>query len=256
VIRPNPRPRRFSIATFILIAAAGPARADPPTPAPPPQPSGPVATPYPGSEPLPPCPHTFCLPGTVQEATTPPSPPVHKHLAGVKYSDLMTGSPEQATVMLEGDGSAKQFDAQFVSWGKLSDSTTVYSADPMEGGQIAARKAGRGAKAQLDGTTVYSADPMEGGQIAARQAGTSFVPGKAQIANVQLVTEPVAKGTAIFKLLAGACSNGKHLDKVIIRTRSRSFTLHDATVIGVTPADAVGGQPMEQVTVAYASVGD
>jgi len=93
---------------------------------------------------------------------------------------------------------------------------------------------------------VKSADPMEGGQVA-RSAPTE--PGKVEILNLQGGTEPVAKATAKFKTLAGACVSGKHLDKVLIVTRSRSFTIHDATVTDVTPA----GDGMEEVTLSYGS---
>src|SRR5213075_1481412 len=106
---------------------------------------------------------------------------------------------------------------------------------------------------------VYSADPMEGGQVAGSSANVAqrkLRPGRPTYSNLVddapvMVAEPVAKGTASFKTLAGACTNGKHINNVKITTRSGSVTLHDATVISVTPVDAVGGQAMEQVTLAY-----
>jgi hypothetical protein len=69
-----------------------------------------------------------------------------------------------------------------------------------------------------------------------------------------MVAEPVARGTATFKTLAGLCATGKHLVKVKITTRTGSYALHDATVISVIPADVVDGQAMEQVTLSYASL--
>jgi hypothetical protein len=234
--RINPRFGRASIATFALLFAAASAGADPTSPAPPPPPSGPVPAPYPGSEPLPPCPHTFCLPQQLAQDTPAPAPvPSHKHIAGVKYEDLATSSPATLEVNTEE-----------VSWSGPDGPPVVKSADPMEGGQVAARRMGGRPRPQVDGTTVYSADPMEGGQVA-RSAPTE--PGKLEIPNLQGVTEPVAKATAKFKTLAGACVSGKHLDKVLIVTRSRSFTIHDATVTDVTPA----GDGMEEVTLSYAS---
>ena len=193
-----------------------------------------------------------------QAAPPPPAPVIHKHIAGVKYEDLKTSSAvETATVQLteSPDAPAQQVEVVGLSWGKLKDAGTVYSADPMEGGQVA-----------KDAGTVYSADPMEGGQVvsgtsSANVAERKYAPGRPTYGNLVddapvMVSEPVAKGTASFKTLAGACNTGKHLNKVLIVTRSRSVTLHDATVISVTPADPVDGQAMEQVTLSYASMGD
>ena len=93
MILTNPRLRRFSIATSILVFAAGPARTEP-QPTPPPAPSGPIAVPYPNPEPLPPepCTHTICLPkpGATQGGTA-----THKHIAGVKYEDFAKGGDTQ-----------------------------------------------------------------------------------------------------------------------------------------------------------------
>jgi hypothetical protein len=170
-----------------------------------------------------------------QDTPAPAPVPSHKHIAGVKYEDLATSSPATLEVNTEE-----------VSWSGPDGPPVVKSADPMEGGQVAARRMGGRPRPQVDGTTVYSADPMEGGQVA-RSAPTE--PGKVEIPNLQGVTEPVAKATAKFKTLAGACVSGKHLDKVLIVTRSRSFTIHDATVTDVTPA----GDGMEEVTLSYGS---
>ena len=232
MIRANPSLRALSIATVILILAAGPGRAEP-QPPPPPQPSGPLPMPYPNPEPLPPCPRTFCLP---QPGATQGGGEVaaHKHLGGVKYSDFAKSgevSPatmESATVELSESPDAPPVQVVGLSWGKLRDAGTVYSADPMEGGQVAERKTRPGR-------------PTYGNLVADAPV---------------MVAEPVAKGTASFKLLAGVCATGKHLDKVKITTRSGGFTLHDATVISVSPADPVDGQAMEQVTLSYDSVGD
>ena len=109
-----------------------------------------------------------------------------------------------------------------LSWGKLKDAGTVYSADPMEGGQVA-------------------------GQSSASVAERRTRPGRPTFGNLVddapvMVAEPVAKGTATFKTLAGLCATGKHLDKVKITTRSSSHTLHDATIVSVTPADPVDAE--------------
>jgi hypothetical protein len=66
-----------------------------------------------------------------------------------------------------------------------------------------------------------------------------------------MVAEPLARGTATFKTLAGLCATGKHLVKVKITTRTGSYTVHDATVISVTPA----GDGMEEVSLSYDGVG-
>jgi hypothetical protein len=218
-------PLRFRLLSIASTAAffggAVPAWAQP-TPAAP----SPVAVPYP-------------------ETSTPETPttqgggklPTHKHLAGVKYEDRTTS------------GDAPVIEAQSLSWGKLEGAGPVTSADPMEGGQIAARTYQPGKPTYGNLTTVNSADPMEGGQIARAATGDL---GKLEAAN--MVAEPVARTTATFKTLAGACTNGVHYKEVKITTRSGGFALHNATVISVTPADPVDGQAMEEVTLSYASV--
>jgi len=95
---------------------------------------------------------------------------------------------------------------------------------------------------------------MEGAttQSAASSARmTTAEPGKLEVPN--MVAEPMAKGTATFKTLAGLCATGKHLVKVKITTRTGgSFTLHDAIVTNVISA----GDGMDEVSISYASLGD
>ena len=223
--------------------AAVPALADEPVPAPPPAGPSPQPVPYPGdgNPPPPDCANRFCIPkptAVAQEAPPPAPIPSHKHIAGVKYEDFAN--------------SADTLDVQVqqVAWGALKDDGTVYSADPMEGGQVTART-------YRPGRPTFGNVTMEGAttQSAASSARmTTAEPGKLEVPN--MVAEPMAKGTATFKTLAGLCATGKHLDKVKITTRSSSVTLHDATVISVTPADPVDGQAMEQVTLSYASLGN
>src|SRR5206468_5552452 len=108
--------------------------------------------------------------------------------------------------------------------------------------------------AKLEGAgPVYSADPMEGGQVTSARVAARE-PGKLEYPNVQVAgtAEPAARAAATFVTLAGKCVKGKHLDKVTIATRSRSYTLHDATVTSVTPA----GDGLEEVSLTYASIGD
>lgn len=180
----------------------------------------------------------------------------HKHIAGVKYEDFAKGSAvETATAELSDspDTPGQPLEIIGLSWGKIEGAGTVYSADPMEGGQIA-RKQTRPAIGEMNVTKLSD-------KSSANLAERKYAPGKPTYGNLVedapvMVAEPVAKGTASFKTLAGLCAAGKHLDKVKITTRSRGFTLHDATVISVTPADSVDGRAMEQVTLSYASLGD
>ena len=201
-------------------------------------------------EPAAPSPVPMPYPNTSSEVVA------HKHIAGVKYSDFAKSSAvETATAELttSPDAPAQLVEVVGLSWGKLKDAGTVTSADPMEGGQIA-RKDSRPAIGEMNVTKLSD-------QSSANLAQRKLAPGRPTYGNLVedapvMVAEPVAKGTASFKTLAGACATGKHLDQVKITTRSRGFTLHDATVISVTPADPVDGQAMEQVTLSYESVGD
>ena len=180
----------------------------------------------------------------------------HKQIAGVKYEDFAKGSAvETATAELSDspDTPGQPLEIIGLSWGKIEGAGTVYSADLMEGGQIA-RKQTRPAIGEMNVTKLSD-------KSSANLAERKYAPGKPTYGNLVedapvMVAEPVAKGTASFKTLAGLCAAGKHLDKVKITTRSRGFTLHDATVISVTPADSVDGRAMEQVTLSYASLGD
>ena len=248
MIRANPRLRRLSIAAVILIFAAGPAGAEPPPPSAP----SPLPMPYPNAEPL---------------------PAAHKHIAGVKYSDFAKSA--EATNATASD--TLEVQVQKVAWGELKDAGTVYSADPMEGGQVTARTYHPG-KPTYGNVTMEGAasDPEEGGQVSAAAASkpkisdiqvskvkdvassnlssarmTTGEPGKLEVPNI--VAEPLARGTATFKTLAGLCATGKHLVKVKITTRTGgSFTLHDAIVTNVTPA----GDGMDEVSLTYAGLGD
>lgn len=216
------------LAASLLALAAGSAAADPASP-PPPPPSGPVAMPYPTPDPppVPECPYSLCPKAGATQGTGGAIP--HKHIGNVKYSDFAkSGAAETATAEFTEtpDGPTQQVELVGLWWGKLKDAGTVYSADPMEGGQIAQR-------------TYQPGRPTYGNLI-----------GDAPV----MVPEPVAKGTATFKTLAGACATGKHLDKVKIVLRSHGFTLHDATVVSVEPVEPVDGQAMEQVTLSYASI--
>ena len=213
MILANPRLRRLSIAAFILVLAAGPARAEPP----PPQAPGPQPMPYPNPEPLPPCPHTFCLPqpgGAVAE---------HKHIGQVKYSDFAKSGEASAAATdnaaSTAAGDLQVIEAQSVSW---------------------------------DAGTLHSADPMEGGQVAAARTR----PGRPTFGNLTdapaMVAEPVARVAATVVTLAGKCVKGKHLNQVTITTRSGRYTLHDAIITDVMPA----GDGMETVSLSYASKDD
>jgi hypothetical protein len=258
--------RASFVATAILVLAAAPALADEPVPAPPPAGPSPLPVPYPGDpQPPPPeCTNRFCIPkpgagqGGVAE---------HKHIGNVKYSDYAKAA---ATDTLE-------VQVQNVAWGAIKDAGTVYSADPMEGGQVTARTYQPGkptfGNVKLDGV---ASDPEEGGQVSAAEASkpkisdmqvtkvkdvassnlssarmTTAEPGKLEVPN--MIAEPMARGTATFKTLAGLCATGKHLVKVRITTREGgSYTLHDAIVTNVVAA----GDGMDEVSLTYASLGD
>ena len=227
--------RRFSLAAAagILILAAGTALAEP-DPPPPPPPSGPVALPYPDPEPLPPeCKNRFCVPppGGAQGGAIP-----HKHIGNVKYSAMESAAVE----LTESDGGpARSVQAVGLSLSKLDGAGPVYSADPMEGGQVTSSDSNVAERKLAPGKPTYG-NLVEDAPVMTPDAGT----------------QAVAKGTATFKTLAGACATGKHLVKVKITTRTSSVTLHDATVVSVVPAEPVDGQAMEEVTLNYESAGD
>jgi len=225
---------RLLLASALSALAAAPALAEPAAPSP-------VPAPYPN------------------EAGQ-PAVAAHKHIAGVKYEDFKTGEAAAA-------GDAQVIEAQSLSWGTVKDGVTVYSADPMEGGQIAARtyRPGRPTygNAKVDGVT---SDPEEGGQVARAASkpsvseisitkGTdvsspkmmSAEPGKLEYPNA--TGGVAAKTNATFTTLAGKCVKGTHIKEAIITTRSASYTLHDAVVTDVTPA----GDGMEMVSVSFAS---
>ena len=208
-----------------------------------------------------------------QDAAAPaPAPtPSHKHIAGVKYEDFAKSSadspaaPDGAVSSAAAD--AQVIEVQSISWGKVGDAGTVYSADPMEGGQIAARRftPGKptygnatftGAPAAADAKPSVSEIPItkqmdvSSSKLSAAPE-SSGEPGKLEYPNAQ-GAGVTAKTTATFKTLAGVCATGKHLDKVKIVTRSRSYTLHDAIVTNVTPAS----DGMETVSLTYASRDD
>jgi hypothetical protein len=215
VIRTNAR--QLFIATAMFVLAAQPALAEPDAPPPPAGPS-PQPVPYPGDQQPPPptCTNRFCIPqpGGTQGGTA-----AHKHIAGVKYEDF-----------------AKNANAASL---ELNAETVVWSADPMEGGQVSAR-------------TYHPGKPTYGNvtfDSAART--TTREPGKIEVPN--MVAEPLARGTATFKTLAGLCATGKHFPKVKITTRTGgSYTLHDAIVTNVTPA----GDGMDEVSLTYGGIGD
>jgi len=295
MIRINPRLRRFSIAAAMLVVAAPPALAEP-APIPPPAGPSPQPVPYPGDpQPPPKCTNRFCIPqsGGVGE---------HKHIAGVKYEDIAAGGQASAAPM---ESASLNLNVEEVTWGKIEGAGPVSSADPMEGGQIAARyRPGRQKQGKITAVNVAS-DPEEGGQIAASTSGlntgrpagyipegsglgtgrpagytpegsglntgrpagsspegsglnTGREPGKLEVPNMDAAgtAGTSAKVTATFKTLAGKCATGAHFKQVTITARSGGYTLHDATVISVTPADAVDGRAMEEVTVSYASLGE
>jgi hypothetical protein len=148
----------------------------------------------------------------------------HKHIGNVKYEDVATASLE--------------LDVEALAWGRPGHPPVLNSADPMEGGQVTAR-------------TYRPGRPTYGNvTIDAQARTTSAEPGKVEVPN--MVAEPLARGTATFKTLAGACATGKHLTKVKIVTRTGSYTVHDAMVTSVTPA----GDGMDEVSLTYDSVGD
>jgi type VI protein secretion system component Hcp len=243
MLRPS---SRFTILLALGAAGAAPALAEP-------APPSPVPTPYPNV--------------ASQDAA-------HKHIGNVKYEDF--AKSDAATM----DSASLELNVEAVAWGGPGQQPVLNSADPMEGGQVTARTYHPG-KPTYGNVTMegVASDPEEGGQVSEAKTRKPTIsemnvtkvndvsssnlssarsepgePGKLEYPN--LVAEPVAKGTATFKTLAGICATGKHLDKVKIVMRSRSFTLHDATVVSVTPVDAVDGRPMEEVTVAYDGVGD
>ena len=115
--RVPPRQPLALVASALLIGTYSPALAEP-TPAAP----SPVAMPYPNT--------SSPDPGATQDGI-----PTHKHIAGVKYEDRAAGSGGSTAA-----SDAQVIEVQSVSWGEVRDAGTVYSADPMEGGQIAARK--------------------------------------------------------------------------------------------------------------------
>lgn len=137
-----------------------------------------------------------------------------------------------------------------VRWAALGDDATRASSDPEEGGQIAATAD----KPKVGEINVTKLSDKSSANLAQR----TMRPGRPTYGNVAIagVAEPLPSGSATFVARAGICATGKHLDKVRLTMGSRSFTLHDATVTGVTPADAVDGQAMEQVTITYASLGN
>ena len=200
--------RHLFIATAMLALAAQPARAEPAAP-------GPVPAPYPNVS--------------------------HKHIAGVKYEDLARSDAAAA----QPDAGSLDLNVETVAWGKLSDATTVNSADPMEGGQVSARTY-RPGRPTFGNVTFDSAAGSNPGSARMVQRE----PGKVEVPNI--VAEPLARGTATVKTLAGLCATGKHLVKVKITTRTASYTLHDAIVTNVTPA----GDGMDEVSLSYASLGD
>jgi type VI protein secretion system component Hcp len=242
VIRANPR--HLFIATAMLALAAGPARAEPAAPSP-------VPAPYPNA----------------------PEVAAHKHIGQVKYADYAKSSEGSAATM---EAASLELNVEGIAWGKLSDATTVYSADPMEGGQVTARTYHPGqptyGNVTVDGV---ASDPEEGGQVSAAKGAKPRIrdmqvtkvndvassnlssarvataePGKLEVPD--MVAEPLARGTATVKTLAGLCATGKHLVKVKITTRTASYTLHDAIVTSVTPT----GDGMDEVSLTYASLGD
>ena len=231
--------RRFPRSSHILIMSTAalaalavvPALAEPDQPPPPAGPS-PQPVPYPGDpQPPPPnCTNRFCIPQPGSGAGV----AAHKHIAGVKYEDFAK-SAEAANATLE-------LNVQALGWGALKDGGTVYSADPMEGGQVTA-------KTYQPGKPTYGNVTIDQAQVGEMKMATGE-PGKLEVPN--MVAEPLARGTATFKTLAGLCATGKHLMKVKITTRSASYTLHAAIVTAVTPA----GDGMDEVTLTYDSVGD
>jgi hypothetical protein len=185
-----------------------------------------------------------------------PYPNAHKHIAGVKYEDV---AKSDASAARDNEAGGDQvIEVQSISWGKIDAAGTVYSADPMEGGQIAARKYAPGkptyGNATFDSAPVAAESKPKVSEIPITKQMDASSP-KIMSADSQAVQPPpgataVAKTTATFKTLAGACVKGKHLDKVIIVARSGGrFTLHDAIVTDVTPA----GDGMETVSLTYAS---
>ena len=246
---------RILLASALALPAfaAAPVLADPSPAAP-----APVTMPYPNT--------TTTDPGAAPDSGKGPS---HKHLAGVKYEDRASPGAVQA-----GAGDAQVIEVQSVSWGKIDAAGTVYSADPMEGGQIAARKYAPGrptfGNATFEGKNVAS-DPEEGGQVSAAKTGKPTV-GEINVTKVKDVassnlmsadtsgpgnpdagvTGVSARTTATFKTLAKACTNGEHIKTALITAREGSYRLHDVNVIDVTPA----GDGMETVTLTYASKDD
>jgi hypothetical protein len=234
------RPRRVLLASaFASALVAAPALAEP-TPAAP----APVAMPYPNT--------SSPDPGATQEDG---KIPTHKHIAGVKYEDR---AAESAVSTAAGD--AQLIEVQSISWGKVGDAGTVYSADPMEGGQIAARRYTPGKPTYGDATfnsapvaaeskPTVSEIPITKQMDSSSSKLEAREPGKLEVPNVQ-VADPVAKTIATFTTLAGKCVKGRHLDKVVIVARSGRYTLRDAVVTDVTPA----GDGMESVSLSYASL--
>ena len=232
--------RALLASAFGAALVATPALAEP-TPAAP----SPVATPYPNT--------SSPDPGATQDGG---KIPTHKHIAGVKYEDRAAGSAVSTAA-----GDAQVIEAQSVSWGEVRDAGTVYSADPMEGGQIAARRYTPGkptyGNATFNSSPAVAAEskpqvseiPITKPMDSSSPNMMSAAPASSDEPQVAGVTGVAAKTTATFKTLAGKCVSGKHLDKVMITTRSGSYTLHDAIVTSVTPA----GDGMETVTLSYAS---
>jgi hypothetical protein len=165
----------------------------------------------------------------------------HKHIAGVKYEDLAKSD----AVAAQADAGSLELNVEGVAWGQPDRPPVLNSADPMEGDQVSARTYHPG-RPTFGNVTFDSATNST--SSSARMVQRE--PGKVEVPNI--VAEPLARGTATVKTLAGLCATGKHLVKVKITTRAASFTLHDAIVTNVTPA----GDGMDEVSLSYASLGD
>lgn len=203
-----------ALAAALAAGAVTPALADPAAP-------GPVPAPYPNV--------------SSRDAATglPTGKRMHKPYTVAATPDAVAAS----------DGEV--IEVQSISWGNIEGAGTVNSADPMEGGQIAAPRyrPGRQKPGRISAVNVAS-DPEEGGQIAAPANAMNAVP----VTSDEQPQAASARVSATFTTLAGKLARGRHLQKVKIVARSGSYTLHDAIVTDVTPA----GDGMETVSVSYA----
>ena len=186
--------RVFLASALVTIGTVAVAAADEPPPTPPitpPAPS-PSPVPYPDAPQPPPCPFFFC-PGKV-------APLAHTARVDGPASLEVAASPGGTVA----DGQTRRIDVVGWSWGsRPTDSDTVDSADPQEGGQVAGRKAGHG----------------QDGRARAR------------------LSEPLPSGTLTVSVARGSTAKGQHIPEVKLTAKGRTYRLRDFEVTGCAATD-------------------